>query len=185
MTHKKFQPTPVAPLLPEHTKYPISITVCQVISRFIAYIAIVSFELAILEGKWIPNSQMRLSLKLAVTMTNKSHWLINSAWASQFNNKLTVTLHMYDCMKNTYLCMYHVPSCKANLHCIRTHSFPMCSCICILCTGMQSFPCIHQYLSQNVWYEFSSDSQFLSAYPQLCAKAEFVQEGWAHSNSIA
>ena len=47
-------------------------------------------------------------------------------------------------MRATYLCMYHAPSCKAILHCSLTHSFPMCSC-----TDMQSFPCIHQCLSQK------------------------------------
>ena len=61
-------------------------------------------------------------------------------------------------MRATYLCMYHAPSCKASLHCSRTHSFPMCFCICILCIDMQSFPCIHQYLSQHVSYQHRKGS---------------------------
>ena len=62
------------------------------------------------------------------------------------------------CMRAMYLCMYHAPSCKAILHCSRTHSFPMCSCICILCTDMQSFPCIHQCLSQNFSHQHQMKS---------------------------
>lgn len=86
--------------------------------------------------------------------------------------------HMHEEPGGTYLCMYHAPSYKASRHCNRIHSFPMCSCICIPCTGMQSFPCIHQYLSQNISHQYKgSSAQQGCIASDISLKLQALQDG--------